>query len=444
MDVQPLSNREALRELASLLQELLMSFMSRGNLSEIKLPFSFLLSGFEVNSSILTNEQLSILDDLSVIILASQANTSENTVLSAVFEIDELIGRSSQTGNERNNINLSRSRAESVRQWLDNNGFYSLPSIVAKGSSDPIVDANYNELAINRSVEIKLLALINLRPLSEELSHWEDVFKHKVPTSIIDSLTTRNIYVQSLETAESRVSAPLLNLDFYQVRVIQMPKKSNGSLYTIDELFREIRLNMSSIITSTNSAENKFKPNALVIDDSSILGNVGARIAAFIAETGADADFGPYDLYDEVIWLSANPLGAVMKFDTYGDDMGVVCSTYANSYWIFSTVGDNTLPLREHSDLGTHPVSGNRKFGYFQDASGHFVLYTQGTDRTTGNLESFPGMRSMVFAGGNIIWLSWQVGVQKFIEERGGSAAILRPISNQEKSYENVRDFFYP
>ncbi len=395
-------------------------------LDNVRFEASFVLSNFAVNSSELTDEHRGILDDLAATILSQGVATTDNTAVATVIEFDQLLGRASQTGNEENNLELSRARAEAVRRRLSDSGLSYLPAVTALGSSEPLIDSDQDEIEINRSVEVKMLVSMDASPLEEELDHWEDIAEHTIPDSVKTILDDRDFNIQTLENAHPDAKT---NLDFYQVRITQMPEKSPGVLYTMPELLNEIRLNFSDLISLFNSDDNPHVP---------VFYKLPMLISPIeMAVTAAGyTRFNPYSAQDEAIWLSDSPLGAVMQFDSLGEDMGVVCTAYEQDYWIFTTVGDARLG----GDIGTHPVSGNRKFGYFQDTSGHNVVYTKGIDRTSGTLETAADFA--VFHGGHLIWVSFQAGVKKYVEERGGSAEILRPSSNRSDHADIQAHFF--
>jgi len=104
-----------------------------------------LFSNFGINQSQLAEDQKSGLDQL---IMSCLSNLE--------YEIELIEGRASQTGNESNNIRLSIERANTVKQYLIENGIEDskIGDIIGYGSTNPLDDQREVEVAINRSVMI--------------------------------------------------------------------------------------------------------------------------------------------------------------------------------------------------------------------------------------------------------------------------------------------------
>src|SRR5262249_6332040 len=103
-----------------------------------------------------------------------------------------------------------------------------------------------------------------------------------------------------------------------------------------------------------------------------------------------DTDIGetaPYGDSDETRWPSDSPLGSIVHWDMKAfwgdagklDDGSVLLGSASPQRWIFSTVWT--------PDDEWHPVSGNREFGYVEDADGGYTFYTRGADRLSGVLD---------------------------------------------------------
>ncbi len=110
----------------------------------VKMPVSLLVSDFGINQSVVSQEQQQTIDHLVVQVLNDPA-----------LEIDSLVGRASQTGNESNNTALSEARASAVLDVLDQT-IYPPPPVIGLGSTDPIQVLPNAESEFNRSVEIKM------------------------------------------------------------------------------------------------------------------------------------------------------------------------------------------------------------------------------------------------------------------------------------------------
>ena len=110
-----------------------------------KVPFSVLLPDFATNRPELTSAHVRWIEDLAIILLEHPS-----------LEIDLVLGRASQTGDESNNETLSKNRASAVADELTRLGVYPPPPTVGVGSSQPIQNLPGVESELNRSVEIRM------------------------------------------------------------------------------------------------------------------------------------------------------------------------------------------------------------------------------------------------------------------------------------------------
>jgi hypothetical protein len=78
-------------------------------------------------------------------------------------------------------------------------------------------------------------------------------------------------------------------------------------------------------------------------------------------------------------------------------------ATYENGSFIFTTVTSNMD--------GTHPVSGNREFGYYKTGENRYTFYTSGVDRTNPASHFAP-----TYGRGASLWEAWQQDSKKYIE----------------------------
>ena len=276
--------------------------------------------------------------------------------------------------------------------------------------------------------------------LPGNLSDWADVFNHTVPQAIINAIEARNMSVQTFDFPDIDqigLVAPL-NLDKYEVHITTMPDKPGGGKYTKDELLQLIRLDFDNIISTIQSLGTEdILPliiGSVMASGAFLTKNIAPLISAGIVMSDlavkiTNIGFGPLDNgIDDPVWRSNNYLGAVMQFDSLPDDMAVVVSKAVNDHWIFSTLRDNSrLPFA--GPVGTHPVSGNRKFGYTTMPDGTIKLYTKGADRSSGNLETSTG--EILFSGGDVLWRSFQIGIKNFVDSNNGAATILSPFSKR-------------
>jgi hypothetical protein len=88
--------------------------------------------------------------------------------------------------------------------------------------------------------------------------------------------------------------------------------------------------------------------------------------------------FVPYNDPSDIVndtqrWNSSNPLGSLLHLNI-ADNGSVIVTDYNANHWTVSTI---RTPLDGH-----HPVSGNRMWGYSEDANGYHFFVT-GADRLT-------------------------------------------------------------
>jgi hypothetical protein len=201
----------------------------------------------------------------------------------------------------------------------------------------------------------------------------------------------------NIQYLENPNNGAIVNMDFFPVTITQMPKKPNGVSYTQKELFNHIRLHINSFFDDL-----VFTP----VENSS------------------------YNLNENALWNSLNPLGAILSININPDEGSVVCSKFNESTgeWYFSTI---EVPWD-----GTHPVSGHRAFGYYTDVNGNMVIYTRGVDRYSfgthmlGNagaaLESASQLAA--FSSADSKWQNFQQKIADYVNQ--GQASGLNGNSN--------------
>lgn len=199
-----------------------------------------------------------------------------------------------------------------------------------------------------------------------------------------------------------------INLDYYPVRVSALPSGTRSG----KELLEKVRRMLNAFID--------HKPDGCV--------------------------FNPYEqLVDKPAWeppfFQLGFPGAVLSIDIWtsipagsinAEDGSVVLSEWAEDHWVFST-------MWTPNDL-THPVSGNRQFGFFPIADGEFIFYTRGADRLTTWIDEMLG--ELAFSGAHKLWSSFQRRLTSFIQDNGGKAKIEVPVSNRY-DWETVKSSYF-
>ncbi|HMJ92706.1 MAG TPA: peptidylprolyl isomerase [Allosphingosinicella sp.] len=201
---------------------------------------------------------------------------------------------------------------------------------------------------------------------------WADLYNFQVPSAVVSAIQARGMTVQRIADAMGE-----LNLDRYEIVVDTPPAGMDGA-----ELLKRFLHNINGFVDTDNT------------------------------------EFNPYGPADAAQIVSANPVGAVFNLNIIGPDNAAVVVSAANSnYFRVSTV--NT------PDTGDHPVSGHREWGH-TTRDGRIVLYTRGADRATGSIAT-----SVVFAGGDHLWRSFQRKMVEYINANGGSATAPAPFSER-------------
>jgi hypothetical protein len=214
-------------------------------------------------------------------------------------------------------------------------------------------------------------------------ANWADLLQFQVPSSIVTDLAGRNMKVQNFDDAIGD-----LNLDFYPVKITKMPTV-NGTQVDAAGLLEHVRRNLNDFVNTFYST------------------------------------FSPYQTpTDSVKWESASPLGAVIKIDIPGpDNAAVVTSLAEGSRWRFSTI--------RTPNTGSHPVSGNREFGFRTLDDGSTVFFTRGADRTSETGETI--MDFISYGAADKLWLSLPEKIAQFVNANGGTAVKLDRFSRRFK-----------
>lgn len=107
----------------------------------------------------------------------------------------------------------------------------------------------------------------------------------------------------------------------------------------------------------------------------------------------------------------------------------------SDSHWVFSTLN---APVGWFGpNVGVHPVSGNRKFGYTINLDGSYTFYTQGADRLSKGRHNLFPKRSM--AGADALWFTLQNELVEFVNDNGGDATEIQAVRNRP-NWDEVED----
>ncbi len=271
------------------------------------------------------------------------------------------------------------------------------------------------------SIEETMNKLLKLDPFKllemdcNQIQKWQNLAQHELPQSIVDKLTNLdNNYISIISgdwNVQNIVDADgaVVNMDYFSIDVTDLPNNPKTNVeFTLEEFFNYIMDNLNDFI------------------DQSI------------------SQFGSYNSTEQVIWDSTNPLGAIMRFDIpvpsipiLSNDGTVICSEYlSNSHWIFTTL--------ESPKDWTHPVSGNRQFGYTENSDGSVTIFTRGVDRILNNLDldvaEFMDL-DHPFDAADALWNSFQKNIEFFTNKNGGSSRLSsKKESINRPDWEDVKD----
>ncbi len=303
-----------------------------------------------------------------------------------------------------------------VRNYLDQNGYSDENENFANEIINYCMENNTTDIySLDKIKEVEDYLENNFEALLDidctQLPKWQTIAQHSPPQTVKDKIAfidaqTGWFSSAGIQTLNDANNGAAVNMDFFPVTISQMPKKPNGVTYTQKELFDYIRLNINDFFDSL-----AFTP----IENEE------------------------YNVHDSALWLSNNPIGAILRINIQNNNGSVVCSNYNSSTgeWIFTTITD---PWSY-----SHPVSGNRAFGYYIDLNGNMVVYTRGVDRlthgtykygSTGMLAEM-GQQDYAFNAADAKWTNFQSKVRDFVNSgqslsvNNGQATVNTPIKNR-------------
>ena len=241
---------------------------------------------------------------------------------------------------------------------------------------DLVQHALMNEGCDEPSVEEQLEDLLEENPYAlldipcDLIPDWQNVAGHEIPDAVFDRLDSEALFedaeIQRLEDA----TGAIVNMDHYSVSVSEdgLPDGMDAEAY-----LDQVRMNINDY---AEPADFQYYPG-----------------------TTNEADR----------WAN-NPIGTMFSIALGpGASGSIVATDYSSSHWIFSTVYT--------AEDGTHPVSGNRQFGFNQHDDGSVTFYTQATDRISsnrwraGNLVDYIPLVDGIFEGGGNVWENLQENI---------------------------------
>lgn len=270
-------------------------------------------------------------------------------------------------------------------------------------------------------INTNINAFSNYLPLKDI---YVKLLNFEVSPSIKKNLKKVNGNIQNIIGNDAKQSR-IFNMDYFSVRIDQMPFFSMKNDENADILYKKIRaafLILSKGNVSFTSYANKYK-SSIKVDGS--------------------WEFKPYSIEDEDnfkeqqlnLWFEENggtiffieAGGGFLERNIVGDD-GAVLESESNSKersWIFSTIVTK--------ESKTQPFSGHRQFGIHKDENGFYRFYARAIDRiwpsnvllNTGN--EFEPLVNDYLTIANATWNNLIKNVAKFINDFGGKTTIMKP-----------------
>jgi hypothetical protein len=195
------------------------------------------------------------------------------------------------------------------------------------------------------------------------------------------------------------------------------------SVQTLDNAYGK-KVNCDYFSVNIKSLPKGMTPDALVEffrKNTNMFSNPNASFSPY--SDGKFSDSAKFNLpYEQsvgaLVHLQMPNNGTVIESNYYRN-----ASTNPEKYrFVYTTL---TSPLDNN-----HPVSGNREFGIFGNASTGYTFYTMGVDRisdwefATADLVSF----GAIFKGADALWTVMQNNMKNYINANGGNATINTPV----------------
>jgi len=243
--------------------------------------------------------------------------------------------------------------------------------------------------------------------------NWKELVTFKPPRSVIDRLESLPSMIYTVDRTGNSIKDPwkiqsiegakgfAINLDFFSVTINKLPM-TGSKRCSADELLEFMRLNINDFVDSELS---QFEPH-------------------------------PQLMPDELQRWQNKPFESIISISIPMDAGSVIVSDYKSNGWIFTTIHD---PWNF-----SHPVSGNRQFGYQTDGN-KYIFFTRGADRITTSTDEFIGKilagfdeNPIQFEKADELWKSFQMGIIKYVNENGGRAELGKIITNRP-NWANVK-----
>ncbi|MBK8474361.1 MAG: hypothetical protein IPL33_20530 [Sphingobacteriales bacterium] len=212
-----------------------------------------------------------------------------------------------------------------------------------------------------------------------------------------------------------------VNMDFFGVRITQMPLNILLQPMTPEEFLESIRVAWAteSVLGQGTECYQPFPPYG-----GYFRYNVG------------------YEEEEEMLWLSEFPKSTIFSIKM-ADDGSVIVSDYASCCWTFSTLNAPGWFEADSYD-GYHPVSGNRRFGLRDNGDGSYTFFTQGVDKLTGVWHALANTTIIdAFSKADELWTCMLGQIATIVTDNGGSIDSDYEIMTYRPEWELLRQYLY-
>lgn len=243
------------------------------------------------------------------------------------------------------------------------------------------------------------------------------LLNYDVSKTAIIKLNDVGGHIQYIQGNDEYMSEKV-NMDYFSVRIDELPKFANGNILTLYKKIREnfLTLSKGSVTFKTHSANRmnvdgkwKFKPYPK--EDNPDYSKEQLRRWS-------------RDLGGAIFLIEA---GGGLKEDIVGDD-GAVLESESDPYemcWIFTTI------YTEKSK--TQPFSGHRQFGIHKDEDGNYRFFARAIDRVWASEIIRFGSENKDRAVKDYLtiadatWNNLISKVSQYIMENGGKTTVMEP-----------------
>ncbi len=283
-------------------------------------------------------------------------------------------------------------------------------------------------------------------PPSMKLDYWGKLCSFRPSVELQESVKARGD-----EWAVHRIedAGGPLSLDYYSVHVTKAPlDPATGRAMTPEQLFAKFR---EQLLTPSPGRADILQFSGIGAEPATLSAGSILRIKFFpkpAMSPGVAAlvrKLKAMGVCNEPSWdwmVKACEQSATVARDTVeaayrmeADEGNVVVSQASSKEWRLSTIraGAARFAGTDEANVGAHPVSGNRAFGYDKLNQGGHVFYVMGADRVTRTLKlkTLDPVAAIGFTIADLYWRLFVVDFAQFVNAKGGAAEVKLTVSGR-------------